>query len=65
MSRGYICAQQMLKMTRVLIAFILYSASLLHSKFLTCIVAGMLQERVVQVSRVTKVVKGGKSMSFR
>ena len=24
-----------------------------------------LQERVVQVSRVTKVVKGGKSMSFR
>lgn len=25
----------------------------------------VLQERVVQVSRVTKVVKGGKSMSFR
>jgi hypothetical protein len=25
----------------------------------------ILQERVVQVSRVTKVVKGGKSMSFR
>ena len=33
-----------------------------------CCTDGLLsvaQERVVQVSRVTKVVKGGKSMSFR
>ncbi len=37
----------------------------LHVADLTARFLVLLQERVVQVSRVTKVVKGGKSMSFR
>lgn len=46
--------------------FLLHNAAVLFSfSSLTTCLCIALQERVVQVSRVTKVVKGGKSMSFR